>query len=329
MTVGGRAFFRRGRYRGWVATAAAAVAAVTTAIVALWSTEAPDSATVGRSLVPTDTARPTAPQRAASNLPRRVVAGYWQGWGDPALRLNRVPRAYNVIMAAFAVGDGSGRVRFSQSVQTPASFTADVDALNRAGRRVLLSVGGWDDGGLQITNDAQKAAFLRSVTRIIDTYHFQGIDWDLEHGIDPAQVADATFTLKAKYGPRFLITMAPGLDSRLEREQLDLAARIKDVLDIANIQFYNQAELTPQFVVSRTLAWGNVLGPDQVGMGFMTVRTPTDTGIQTPDGVCAMWRNLVRQAPTARGVMTWSINLDSTSGYQFARTCAPAVRNAR
>jgi len=60
-------------------------------------------------------------------------------------------------------------------------------------------------------------------------------------------------------------------------------------------------------------------------MGFMTVDTPTDTGEQTPAQVCQIWRQLTALAPNARGVSTWSINLDKSSGFDFARDCAPLV----
>jgi chitinase len=68
---------------------------------------------------------------------------------------------------------------------------------------------------------------MDSIVNIIDTHHLQGIDWDLEHGIDPARIAEVTHKLKTRYGSKFLITMAPTLDGDHERQQLDLAARIK------------------------------------------------------------------------------------------------------
>jgi chitinase len=277
------------------------------------------------------TAVPAAPgtgaggKTAESRLPHRVVAGYWQGWGDPTLRLQDVPPVYNLVLAAFAVGDPSGKVTFSQSVQPKSSFVQQVDALSRAGRPVILSVGGWDDGGLKITTDAQRRAFVNSVSKIIDTYHFRGIDWDLEHGIDPVQVAQATHDLKNRYGKGFIVTMAPLLEPKLEAEQLELAARIADVLELASPQFYNYGVVDPAWIVDRTLAWGRVIGNDKVGMGFMTVDTPTDTGEQTPAQVCQIWRQLTALAPNARGVSTWSINLDKSSGFDFARDCAPVV----
>jgi chitinase len=210
-------------------------------------------------------------------------------------------------------------------VQSKSSFIADVDALNNANRPVLLSIGGWDDGGLKITTDGQRRALVNSASKIIDTYHFQGIDWDLEHGIDPIQVAQATRDLKSRYGQDFVVTMAPLLDPAKEIEQLELAARIADVVDLASPQFYNYGTVDPNWIVDRTLAWGRVVGQDKVTMGFMTVDTSTDTGEQSPAEVCRIWRQLLSQAPNARGVSTWSINLDRKSGYDFAKECAPVV----
>lgn len=262
---------------------------------------------------------------ADARLPHRVVAGYWQSWGGPSLRLRKVPAVYNVILAAFAIGDATGKVSFSQMVQSKSSFIKDVDALNKADRPVLLSVGGWDDGGLKITTDAQRREFTSSVSKIIDTYHFRGIDWDLEHGVDPIQVAQATGDLKSRYGQDFIVTMAPLLEPTREIEQLELAARIADVLDLASPQFYNYGTVDPAWILDRTLAWGRVVGQDKVAMGFMTVDTPTDTGEQSPDNVCRIWRQLRAQAPTAPGISTWSVNLDKGAGYDFARQCAPSV----
>ena len=316
---------RRSALLAWPAmVAGAAVAILVTALVFPADSAAP-LISRARTAVPAGTQPDSGKEAGDGRLPRRVVAGYWQTWGGPSLRLRDVPPAYNVIFAAFAIGDPAGKVTFSQSVQSKKSFIADVDALNRAERPVLLSVGGWIDGGLKITTDGQRRAFVNSVSKIIDTYHFRGIDWDLEHGIDPVQVAQATRDLKSRYGRDFIVTMAPLLEPEREVQQLELAARIADVLDLASPQFYNYGTVEPTQIVDRTLAWGRVVGEDKVSMGYMTVDTPTDNGEQTPDGVCRIWRQLVARAPTAPGVSTWSINLDKGSGYDFAQECALSI----
>ena len=313
---------RRSALLAWPSMmAGAAVAILVTALVF----PADSAPLVSRTAVPAAPRSDAGDEAAESRLPRRVVVGYWQGWGGPSLRLRDVPPAYNVVLAAFAIGDTTGKISFSQSVQSKSSFISDVDALNKAHRPVLFSVGGWDDGGLKITTDGQRRAFVNSASKIIDTYHFRGIDWDLEHGIDPVQVAQATRDLKSRYGQDFIVTMAPLLEQKLEVEQLELAARIGDVLDLASPQFYNYGTVDPSWIVDRTLAWGRVVGEDKVAMGFMTVDTPGDTGEQSPREVCRIWRQLLAQAPNAPGVSTWSINLDKGSGYDFAKKCAPSV----
>ena len=169
-------------------------------------------------------------------------------------------------------------------MQSKASFI-ECGCAQQAQRPVLLSIGGWDDGGLTITTDGQRRALVNSASKIIDTYHFRGIDWDLEHGIDPIQVAQATRDLKSRYGRDFIVTMAPLLEPEKEIEQLELAARIADVVDLASPQFYNYGTVDPNWIVGRTLAWGRV-GHDKVAMGFMTVDTPADTGGGRPSNVC-------------------------------------------
>jgi chitinase len=276
--------------------------------------------TNGRHAEPGRASRPHA-----SSLPPRVVSGYWQAWGDPDIALRNVPAAYNLIYAAFAVADGpgTGRVRFDQHVQSGSSFTADVDALQRAGRRVVLSVGGADDGGLRIRTPAQTTAFLQSVTGIVDRYHFTGIDWDLEHGIDRAAIATLSRELKQRYGPRFLITLAP-MQNQPDYEAL--AVDIGDVLDLVNPQFYNSGQLSRADIVDQVRRWADLVGSDRVGMGFLTVPVEGDTGVVQPAEVVATWREVVALFPDARGVMTWSVNLDATSGFLFADTCGPVVR---
>jgi chitinase len=308
----------------WPSMAAgAAVAILVTALV--FPADSAPLISRARTAVPAAPQPGTGGEAADNRLPRRVVGGYWQSWGGPSVKLRDVPPAYNLVFAAFAVGDATGKVNFSQTVQSKSSFIEDVETLNKADRPVILSVGGWDDGGLQITTDGQRRAFVNSASKIIDTYHFAGIDWDLEHGIDPVQVAQATRDLKNRYGRDFTVTMTPLLDPAKEVEQLELAARIADVIDLASPQFYNYGTVDPNWIVDRTLAWGRIVGQDNVGMGFMTVDTESDSGEQSPAQVCQIWRQLLSRNSKARGVSTWSISLDKSSGYKFARECAPSV----
>ena len=318
-----RSTTRRG-VRPWVAVVAGCALAgitVTTSIVYGW-TPTPSAARAAALAKENPAPTRTGPPRS---LPDRVVAGYWQGWGNPAIRLKDVPTTYNVVFAAFAVGDSSGKVTFAQTVQSNDSFVEDVDSLSDNGRPVVLSIGGANDGGLKISNDQQRDNFVSSVIEIIDTNHFRGIDWDLEHGLSPDYVAEATQALKRRYGPEFIVSMAPTLSEKYEGQQKALAGLINNDLDMVAPQYYNGGRTDANWILAHAHAWGSVVGPEKVVLGFMTTPTTTDTGEQSPKTVCRIWADMILQAPTSRGLMTWSVNLDKKAGYAFAKRCAPAL----
>lgn len=105
-----------------------------------------------------------------------------------------------------------------------ADFKAAIKAKQAAGKKVLLSIGG-QNGQVQLTSTAARDAFVRSVGGIIDEYGLDGVDIDFEGHSLSLDNGDTDFrnpttpsivnlisalkTLKAKYGERFVLTMAP------------------------------------------------------------------------------------------------------------------------
>jgi hypothetical protein len=73
----------------------------------------------------------------------------------------------------------------------------------------------------------------------------------------------ATRASESRYGQDFIVMMAPLLEQEREVEQLELAARIADVLDLVSPQFYNYGTVDPSWIVDRTLAWGRVVGEER------------------------------------------------------------------
>lgn len=104
-----------------------------------------------------------------------------------------------------------------------------------------------------------------------------------------------------------------------------LVVEIKDILDMVNPQFYNGGESNGNYILNEVRRWAAKVGADRVGMGFMTVQADQATAVLPPSEVAAVWQDAVRLLPRTRGLMTWSINLDSTSGYRFSSTCGPLV----
>ncbi|MEO3767481.1 glycosyl hydrolase family 18 protein [Streptomyces sp. B5E4] len=169
-------------------------------------------------------------------LPPHALVGYLHtsfANGSGYTRLADVPASWDVINLAFGepTSSTSGDIRFRLCPQTEcpnvepvADFKAAIAAKQAAGKKVLLSIGG-QNGQVQLTSTAARDAFVRSVGGIIDEYGLDGVDIDFEGHSLSLDAGDTDFrnpttpsivnlisalkTLKAEYGERFVLTMAP------------------------------------------------------------------------------------------------------------------------
>ena len=164
------------------------------------------------------------------DLPGKLLIGYWHNWtGSPAtLSLTEVSADYDVVIVAFAtptVPSGS-TMQFVPDpgiYPTTAAFIADIQALQAEGRTVLISIGGAADP-VVVDDSASAGEFVASMSGILDTYGFDGVDVDLEGGslaLDPGDVdyrvptsprivcfIEALSTLMAMY-PDHVLSAAP------------------------------------------------------------------------------------------------------------------------
>ncbi|MFH8892553.1 chitinase [Streptomyces sp. NPDC017949] len=169
-------------------------------------------------------------------LPAHALVGYLHASfanGSGYVRMADVPASWDVINLAFGEPTSvtSGDIRFRlcpvtecPNVESPAEFKAAIKAKQAAGKKVLISIGG-QNGQVQLATPAARDAFVTSVGKIIDEYGLDGLDIDFEgHSLSLAtgdtdfrapttpvivNLIAAVKTLKAKYGPDFVLTMAP------------------------------------------------------------------------------------------------------------------------
>jgi len=172
----------------------------------------------------------------SGNLPKRVLVGYLHASfanGSGYIRMADVPNAWDVINLSFGEPTSvtSGDIRFTQcpiaecpNVESEAEFIAGIRAKQALGKKVLISIGG-QNGQVQLSTTAARDRFVQSVGAIIDKYGLDGLDIDFEgHSLyldngdtnlsaptTPVIVnlISALRTLKARYGARFVLTMAP------------------------------------------------------------------------------------------------------------------------
>jgi chitinase len=295
-------------------------------------------------------------------LPKHVLTGYWQNFNNGAtvLKLKDVPSSYDLIAVAFADTDPNlaGGITFGIDSGLSAAlggysdsdFTSDVQALHAQGRKVILSVGG-QNGTINISDPTSASNFAQSASTLMQKFGFDGIDIDLENGINPTSMASALQQLASKVGPGMILTMAPQtIDMQSTgMAYFQLALQVKNILTIVNMQFYNSgsmlgcdgkvySESNEDFLTALAcIELQSQLRPDQVGIGLPSTTSAAGGGFVSPTVVNAALDCLASGAncagfkptslsPSIRGAMTWSINWDAQNGYNFANTIAPHLK---
>ncbi|KRC95973.1 chitinase [Streptomyces sp. Root264] len=290
-------------------------------------------------------------------LPRHAVTGYWQNFNNGAAvqRISDVPAQYDIIAVAFADATTTpGAVTFTLDSAglngyTVDQFKADVRAKQNAGKKVIVSVGG-ERGSVSVNDSASAANFANSVYALMQTYGFDGVDIDLENGLNATYMSQALRSLSAKAGPSMILTMAPQtIDMQsTSNAYFQTALNVKDILTVVNMQYYNSGSMLG--CDGKVYAQGSVdfltalaciqleggLSPSQVGLGVPASTRGAGSGYVSPAVVdnaldcltkgtgCGSFRPS-KTYPALRGAMTWSTNWDATAGNAWSSTVGPHV----
>ncbi|MGC2999926.1 chitinase [Streptomyces sp. G35A] len=291
------------------------------------------------------------------DLPRHAVTGYWQNFNNGAAvqRISDVPAQYDIIAVAFADATGTpGAVTFNLDTAglngyTVDQFKADVRAKQAAGKKVIISVGG-EKGTVSVNDPASAANFANSVYAVMREYGFDGVDIDLENGLNATYMTQALRSLSAKAGPSMILTMAPQtIDMQsTSNSYFRTALNVKDILTVVNMQYYNSGSMLG--CDGKVYSQGSVdfltalaciqleggLDPSQVGLGLPASTRGAGSGYVSPSVVnnaldclakgtnCGTFKPS-RTYPGLRGAMTWSTNWDATAGNAWSNAVGPHV----
>ncbi|WP_437184634.1 chitinase [Streptomyces xanthophaeus] len=219
-----------------VTSASAAVTGLAAATTYTFRVSAVNAAGASPQSAPASATTPGGGGGGGGGLPAHALVGYLHASfanGSGYVRMADVPASWDVINLAFGEPTSvtSGDIRFRlcpvaecPNAESPAEFKAAVKAKQAAGKKVLISIGG-QNGQVQLASPAARDAFVSSVGKIIDEYGLDGLDIDFEgHSLSLAtgdtdfrapttpvvvNLISAVKTLKARYGPDFVLTMAP------------------------------------------------------------------------------------------------------------------------
>jgi chitinase len=297
----------------------------------------------------------SSPAVGASEVPAHAVTGYWQNFdnGAKTQKLSDVPKDYDIVAVAFADATGApGEVDFKLDPATgygsADDFKADIKSLHEAGRSVIVSVGG-EKGAVSVSDDASADAFSKSIVKLMDDYGFDGVDIDLENGLNSTYMTKALDAIHAKKKD-VVVTMAPQtIDMQSpEKEYFKTALNIKDYLTVVNMQYYNSGSMNG--CDGKTYAQGSVdfltglacvqleggLDPSQVGIGTPASSKAAGSGYVEPGVVtdaldclakgekCGSFKP-EKKYPGIRGAMTWSTNWDASNGNAWSGKVGPHV----
>ncbi|MFF3159224.1 chitinase [Streptomyces sp. NPDC057910] len=291
------------------------------------------------------------------NVPKHAVTGYWQNFNNGATvqKISDVPADYDIIAVAFADATSTpGAVSFTLDSAglggyTVDQFKADIAAKHAAGKSVIISIGG-QNGTISVSDSNSANNFANSVYSLMQTYGFDGVDIDLENGLNSTYMTQALKAIAAKGGSKTVITMAPQtIDMQSpSNEYFKTALNIKDILTVVNMQYYNSGSMngcdgnvysqgTVDFLTALAcIQLQGGLDPSQVGLGLPASTSGAGSGYVSPSVVNAALDCLTKGTscgnfkpsktyPTLRGAMTWSTNWDAKSGNAWSGAVGPHV----
>ncbi len=216
---------------------------------------------------PTATATTGAPTATFLPPSGKVFVGYWENWqgesGDTWIPLNSVNDKYNVLIVAFPTVLSDGTVTMTGLEGSLNPSVADVATAHSRGKKVLISIGGaLGSTSFSMTAQSQEDNFVASIIGIVDTFHYDGVDIDIERNLDApgppdnpdgsvAHIISALNRLKDHYGPNFMLTFAPetantvgaigpcGAYGGIWGNYLPIFNALKSRITFVHMQYYN------------------------------------------------------------------------------------------
>lgn len=291
---------------------------------------------------------------STSSVPKHALTGYWQNFDNGATvqTLDDVSDQYDIVAVAFAdtVQGNPGAVDFTLDKDLNYSakdFKADIAKKHDEGKKVILSVGG-EKGSVSVSDSESATNFADSVYAQMQEYDFDGVDIDLENGLNATYMTQALKSLSDKAGSDLVITMAPQtVDMQSPSDSyFKTALNISDILTVVNMQYYNSGSMKGcdgkvhaqgdvDFLTSLAcIQLENGLAPEQVGIGVPASPSAAGSGYVEPAVVndaldclaagehCGSFTPETTY-PGIRGAMAWSTNWDADNGGGFANTVGP------
>lgn len=203
-----------------------------------------------------------------------ALVGYFHNWNDanaPYIPLDQVDVRYNIIDVSFAtpIVGTDYKMQFVPDQVSQATFINQIQTLQSQGRKVLISIGG-ATAPITLDNIQERDTFIATMSSIISTYGFDGIDIDLEgsslslSGGSISNPTDASIinmigackqlmvNFRIAKNKKMILTMAPetafvqggqSAYAGIWGAYLPVIHALRDSLDLLHVQLYNSGTM--------------------------------------------------------------------------------------
>lgn len=205
----------------------------------------------------------------------QLLVGYWHNWEDsntPYIDLDSIENRFDIIEVAFAtpISNQNMTMLFTPEKVSQSVFISKIQNLKNKGKQILLSIGGANTS-IDLSSSQNKTNFINSLNSLLETYSFDGLDIDIEHGnsilitggtiASPSNIAQINLidalkqimsNYRSKFSKKMYLTMAPetayvqggqsGFGS-IWGGYLPIIHSLNDSLDILQVQLYNSGSM--------------------------------------------------------------------------------------
>lgn len=245
-------------------------------------------------------------------------------------------RVSDVAVAAFHL-QSDLTVHLNDDPPSAAKFTqmwSELATMQSKGVRVEAMIGGAAAGSFAGL-DSDFTHYYPLLKGIIDGYHLDGVDLDVEEKMSLAGIERVVKQLRSDYGDGFVITLAPvaaALHAAGNLSGFDYEQLYRDVgYDISwfNIQFYNGWGSFSTGGDYDTIAGRALIPPEKLVAGVLSNAANGGSGFVSVAGQQSTIKTLLGEHPELGGVASWeyfdSLPGDQQAPWQWASTIATAL----
>jgi len=299
--------------------------------------------TIARSIGAAPPPPPPPPPPTTSGFPSPAVGLWYFKWNTPTLGgfPSDVQTTLNYVMMAFAetTSAGTGSVGFSgyTGYSSDAQIKADVVTMKARGINVAISIGGSGSNGLvKLQNSTHRSQMLASVQSMVNTFGFNGVDFDMEDPNDwtPSEMAAFCGQLKGYFGQNFIVGMTMGLYGTLGENWRSAAVSAGSNCDYYAPMLYDFPEAgdsrltgVAQDKIDYLAASG--LPKSKIILAFMLRVNAESYPNASPLSVAqTAWNTAKANNPTLRGAFLWEHARDARSSpsWPFVRNIGTSIR---